>query len=212
MKLDLSVFKLNIGSGHHRAEGWTNLDRSLEVKPDILFDLADIPGKQIPLLSDSVDMFLCSHILEHIPNILPVMQELYRIAKPGASMCVRVPYGGSDIAYEDPTHCRYFFENSMSYFGQPAYARADYGYRGDWCEKNRIISLHPKIKQAFGQGHKPSAEEIIEVVRGYRNMATEIIFELEAVKPARPTTGNHEDPVQCSFIWDSNFEDIKYDS
>ena len=183
MKLDLSVVKLNIGSGHHRAEGWTNLDRSLEVKPDILFDLADI---------------------------LPVMEELYRIAKPGAGMCVRVPYGGSDIAYEDPTHCRYFFENSMSYFGQPAYARADYGYRGDWREKNRIISLHPKVKKMFQQ--KPSAEELIEVVRGYRNMATEIIFELEAVKPARPTTGNQEDSVQCSFIWDSNFEDIEYDS
>ena len=210
MKLDLSVFKLNIGSGHHRAEGWTNLDRSLEVKPDILFDLNDIPGKQIPLLSSSVDVFLCSHILEHLPNILPVMQELYRIAKPKASMCVRVPYGGSDIAYEDPTHCRYFFENSMSYFGQPAYARADYGYRGDWRELNRIIVLHPKVKEVFTKA--PTSEELIEFVGSARNVATELIFELEAVKPARPTTGNHEDPVQVSFTWDTNFEEIRHDS
>lgn len=207
MKIDTSLLKLNIGSGHHRAEGWTNLDRSLEAKPDILFDLADLPGKKIPLLSNSVDLFLCSHILEHIPNILPVMEELWRIAKPGASMCVRVPYGGCDIAYEDPTHCRYFFENSMGYFSQPAYARDDYGYRGDWKETNRIISLHPKIKKVFDKSYKPSAEELIEVVRGYRNMATEIIFELQAVKPARPTTGVQEDAVQCSFIWDESFEE-----
>ena len=204
MKIDTSLLKLNIGSGHHRAEGWTNLDRSLEAQPDILFDLADIPQKRIPLLSDSVDLFLCSHILEHIPNILPVMEELYRIAKPGASMCVRVPYGVCDIAYEDPTHCRHFFENSMSYFGQPAYARDDCGYRGDWKETNRIISLHPKIKKVFDKSYKPSAEELIEGVRGYRNMATEIIFELQAVKPARPTTGVQEDAVQVSFIWDES--------
>ena len=207
MKIDTSLLKLNIGSGHHRAEGWTNLDRSLEAKPDILFDLNDLPGKHIPLLSSSVDLFLCSHILEHLPNILHVREELWRVAKPGASMCVRVPYGGCDTAYEDPTHCRYFFENSMSYFSQLACARADYGYRGDWRETNRIISLHPKIKKVFDKNHKPSAEELIEVVRGYRNMATELIFELEAVKPARPTTGVQENAVQVSFIWDESFEE-----
>jgi hypothetical protein len=38
-------------------------------------------------------------------------------------------------------------------------------------------------------------------------MATEIIFELEAVKPARPTTGNQEDPVQVSFVWDASFKE-----
>ena len=95
----------------------------------------------------------------------------------------------------------------MSYFSQLAYARADYGYRGDWQETNRIISLHPKIKKVFDKSYKPSAEELIEVVRGYRNMATELIFELEAVKPARPTTGVQENAVQVSFIWDESFEE-----
>lgn len=210
MKIKSAPLMLNVGAGHHRIQGWTNLDRSLEVKPDILFDLTDIPAKQIPLLSDSVDMFLCSHIMEHIPNILPVMQELHRIAKPGAGISIRVPYGGSDIAYGDPTHCRFFFENSVFYFGQPAYARADYGYRGDWRELNRIIVLHPKVKKIFSK--TPSAEDLIELVRSTRNMATEIIFELEAVKPIRPTVGASEDAVNVSFAWDMNFKETCYDS
>lgn len=210
MNIDYSPLMLNVGSGHHRIQGWTNLDRSLEVKPDILFDLTDIPAKQIPLLSNSVDAFLCAHIMEHIPNILPVMQELHRIAKPGAVMSIRVPYGGCDIAYEDPTHCRFFFENSVFYFGQPAYARADYGYRGDWRELNRIIVLHPKVKKIFPK--TPSAEDLMELVRSTRNMATEIIFELEAVKPIRPTVGTSEDTVNVSFAWDTNFKETCYDS
>ena len=98
---------------------------------------------RLPLADDSVEEFLASHILEYIHYILPVMQELHRVAKPGAKLLARVPYGSSDIAFEDPTHCRQFFLNSFSYFGQPAYARADYGYTGDWEEVKRFLVLNP---------------------------------------------------------------------
>jgi len=37
MKIDTSLLKLNIGSGHHRTEGWTNLDRSPEDAVQVSF-------------------------------------------------------------------------------------------------------------------------------------------------------------------------------
>ena len=65
-----------------------------------------------------------------------MMQELFRIAQPDGKMIIRVPYGSSDDAYEDPTHIRQYFIGSFGYYSQPYYWRADYGYRGDWQAKN----------------------------------------------------------------------------
>lgn len=61
-----------------------------------------------------------------------MMQELHRIAKPGAKANFRLPNGASDDAFEDPTHVKQYFLQSFGYFSQPYYWRSDYGYRGDW--------------------------------------------------------------------------------
>lgn len=175
--------KLNIGSGHSRLPGFTNLDRSSSVGAEIVFDLETCAiGNRLPLEPSSVKEFHASHILEHIHNILPVMEELYRVAEPDAKLLVRVPYGSSDIAFEDPTHVRQFFLNSFTYFGQPAYARADYGYTGDWEEVKRLLILNP------GAAVQPeSLEEAQHMLQHMRNSVIEFIVELRAVKPRRST-------------------------
>lgn len=175
--------KLNIGSGHSRLDGFTNLDRSSTVGADIVFDLEDCHfGVSIPLETDSVEEFLASHVFEHITNLLPVVQELHRIAKPGAKLIARVPYGSSDIAFEDPTHRRQFFLNSFSYFGQPAYAWMDYGYIGDWKEVGRTLVLNPNAAV-----QPESLEEAQHMLQHMRNSVVEFIVELRAIKPRRST-------------------------
>ncbi len=175
--------KLNIGSGHSRLDGFTNLDRSTSVGAEIVFDLETCAiGNRLPLVTSSVEEFHASHILEHIHNILPVMQELYRVAEPDAKLIVRVPYGSSDSAFEDPTHVRQFFLNSFSYFGQPAYARADYGYIGDWKEVGRTLVLNPNAAV-----QPESLEEAQHMLQHMRNSVVEFIVELRAIKPRRST-------------------------
>lgn len=41
--------------------------------------------------NNSVDMFLCTHILEHVTNDVKAMRELYRILKPGGWGIIMVP-------------------------------------------------------------------------------------------------------------------------
>ena len=119
------------------------------------------------------------HVLEHIKHPLPLMQELWRTALPDARMVVRVPYGATDDAYEDPTHVRQYFLNSFGYFCQPFYWRADYAYRGDW-QPERITLFVSKVKH---QGLSP--QDIRERVMTLRNVVQEMVAELRCVKPRR---------------------------
>ncbi|PGT95614.1 methyltransferase domain-containing protein, partial [Bacillus cereus] len=95
----------------------------------------------LPFDDNSIDEFLAVHLLEHIQRPLDLMEELHRIAKQNAIMVCNVPYGSSDDAFEDPTHIRQFFLNSFTYFSQPIYWRADYGYRGDWLIEKLILVI-----------------------------------------------------------------------
>lgn len=169
---------MNLGCGNDIIPGYLNLDNSPNPLLDIKFDLDSCADNRIPLAADSVDGFYACHVVEHVRNALPLMQELHRIAKPNARMIIRVPYGSADDSMEDPTHVRPYFENSFSYFAQPAYSRADYGYVGDW-EIERVILVVNQQLEHFPKWITRQA------VRRMRNIVHEMIVHLRAVKPVR---------------------------
>ncbi|MGY1423792.1 class I SAM-dependent methyltransferase [Bacillus cereus] len=173
--------KLHLGCGRTILEGWINLDITPMEGVDIIADLNQCKTQPLPLDDNSIDEFLASHLLEHIQEPLDLMEDLHRIAKPNATMVCRVPYGSSDDAFEDPTHIRQFFLNSFSYFSQPIYWRADYGYRGDW----QIDKLSLVVNGETYAGK--TAKEILDDVHKYRNIVIEMIVHLKAIKPIRET-------------------------
>jgi len=173
--------KLNIGCGHNILPGYTNLDRSHDVGADIIFDLEHCGGRRLPFPDDHFDEILASHIIEHIRNILPLMQELHRVAKPGAYLILRTPFGSTASAFDDPTHIRYLFPSSYWYFGQPAYARADYGYRGDWDLEEVGLTVLPQLAEKL----EDAGIAIEFAVTHLNNIVHEMIASLKCVKPIR---------------------------
>ena len=172
--------RLNVGCGRNILPGWVNLDFAPLPGVDIVADLESCKEQRLPFPDNYFDEFLMSHVLEHIRNLLPLIEELYRVAKPGAKATIRVPHGANDVAYEDPTHVRNFFASSFFYFAQPFYWKADYGYRGDW--ETRKITTFVSREENAGM----SALEIQTRVYLLRNIAKELLVELVAVKPLRP--------------------------
>ncbi|TMH57691.1 MAG: methyltransferase domain-containing protein [Betaproteobacteria bacterium] len=171
--------KLNLGCGRACLPGWVNVDVTALPGVDVVADLERCRTQRLPFADGAVDEFLLSHVLEHIEDTLGIMQELHRIARPGATATIRSPYGGSDDADEDPTHRHRFFLNSFGYFSQPFYWRADYGYRGDW--QTRRIVLYVDRQENAGL----APEDVLRKVRKLRNIVSEMVAELEAVKPIR---------------------------
>ncbi len=172
-------YSLNVGCGRNIQDGWINLDSVALPGVDIVCNLDEVRRAPIDLQDGSVERFLLSHVIEHVRDNLGLMQELWRLATPGAIAQIRVPHGASDDAWEDPTHVRGYFPGTFGYFSQPYYWRADYGYRGDWkpekltlvMDRARCAGLSPQ--EAFAMSHRE------------RNTVRELVCDLRAVKPMR---------------------------
>ncbi len=186
--------RLNVGCGSNILEGWINLDARPLPGVSVVGDLDRCRDTPLAIESDSIDEFLLSHVLEHVREQLPMMQELHRIAKAGAMATVRVPYGSSDDAFEDPTHVRQYFLKSFEYFSQPAYWRADYGYRGDWMVRKVTLV----VERAANQGLP--LDELLTRVNTHRNVVQEMVAELVAVKPIRPPLQELQTVVPVHFL------------
>lgn len=183
--------RLNLGCGRDIRPGWVNIDTHLAPGVDLAVDLDNEP--HLPYPDSSVEHIEGSHVIEHLRNPLPMMQELWRVAAPDALCVFRCPYGSSDDADNDPTHVRRLFAGSWIFFGQGAYWRADYGYRGDWQPVQ--VDLH--VYQAFW----PLTDaELAARVDMQRNVVREMVATLRAVKPARPAVRASQEPFDVVIV------------
>ncbi|NJK40815.1 MAG: methyltransferase domain-containing protein [Acaryochloridaceae cyanobacterium SU_2_1] len=61
---------------------------------------------QIPLPDATFDAILCNHVLEHIPNDMQALKELFRVLKPKGWASIQVPISGEqtqeDLSITDP--------------------------------------------------------------------------------------------------------------
>ena len=188
------VTRINIGCGHSQYFDCCNVDLSPDVNPDVIMDVTQSPW---PFMADTFSSVYCSHVIEHLREPLPFMQELARVCCPGAVAVFKLPYGSSDNAWEDPTHVRPYFLDSFAYFSQAAYSGADYGYRGDWTLIERQLTI--KDNRGFEQLAN-DLETLLGVVMIQRNVVDEMRVTLRNVKPIRdPQTAREASPVTFQF-------------
>lgn len=108
--------KLNLGGGLRPLPGYYHLDLVDLPGVDIQADLNE-PLDKLP--DGSVDAIHCRHLLEHIDNFLPLLEELHRVVRPGGEIDIRVPHFSNPYGYSDPTHVRFFGLYSFFYFTDP---------------------------------------------------------------------------------------------
>lgn len=132
--------RLNLGCGYRKLEGFVNIDNRESVDPDLLCDV--IPGLPaltgdliigLPYDDNSVDMVRAYDFLEHIPigKVVPVMNEIYRVLKPGGIFESSTPSTDGRGAFQDPTHVSFWNHNSWWYYSIPEY-RHLYGITADF--------------------------------------------------------------------------------
>src|SRR3989339_787058 len=105
--------KLNLGCGRDIRKGYVNLDSAPLKGVDAVHDMDKFP---YPFKDNQFTEVIANHVLEHVQNLMKVMQELSRICKPNAIIKVRVPFYHSHGAFQDPTHKIFFTMDTFDYF------------------------------------------------------------------------------------------------
>lgn len=105
---------LDVGCGTRKIEPTAiGIDVHPRSVADIIWDLNRFPW---PIENDSFDRIHLSHIVEHIPDLPAMMQELHRIARDGADLFFATPHFSSHNSYTDPTHVHHLAARSFQYF------------------------------------------------------------------------------------------------
>jgi SAM-dependent methyltransferase len=111
--------KLNVGCGFRKEAGYLNLDKSPACGPDQVMDAEAFPW---PFADSSVDEVLFHHSLEHMGAkadvFLRLLQELYRVCRPGAKVRVNVIHPRHDDFFNDPTRVRRISPDLMCLFSK----------------------------------------------------------------------------------------------
>lgn len=105
--------KIDIGCGKNKKEGFIGLDRVPMPGVDIVCDL---DKEKIPMDDNSVEEIYTMHFVEHIDNLMGLIEELWRVSKKGTKITIAVPYFTSVGAFRDPTHKRFFTYETFDHF------------------------------------------------------------------------------------------------
>lgn len=140
--------RLDLGGGTNntKAPGHINIDIADIPGVDIVWDLnKGLPIKELVklfpsnknvtsspyvILENSIDGIRCHQVVEHLDTIIPLMNDCYKVLKPGAIMEISTPKAFTDAWAQDPTHKKMFVRRTFDYFCDDpttADAREEYG-------------------------------------------------------------------------------------
>jgi len=136
---------LDLGCGHKKFPGAIGIDNNPNTEADIIHDLNSMP---YPFEDSFFDGIYADNIIEHLDNVVNVMEELSRISKAGATIKIIVPYFRAKWAYIDPTHRHHFTVDSFSYFDPSHIFNKLYNYSQVKFEIRKII-FNEQIKGNF---------------------------------------------------------------
>ena len=174
----MAELKLNLGCGEKIYKDFLNIDKLKLPGVDLVLNLEKTP---LPFKTNSVSEIVCEHSLEHVRELLPLMEELWGICKNHAILKISAPYYRYEGAYRDITHARFFTEHSFDYFQD--------GLAYSYYSKARFNLKKLELRNKFFSGINTLHKRIINCIPFKKllnlffwNIYSEIYYELEAVK------------------------------
>ena len=158
--------KLNLGCGTDVRKGYVNVDIIKRDGVDVVHDLNKFP---YPFPKNHFEEIHASHLLEHVDDVLKVMEELYRILKPNGILTAIVPYFSSSGAFQDPTHKHFFADDTTKY----------YFVNNGYNRKFKFELVRQQLKYTTPFRYVPFRNFLRYVLL---NVVNEIKFKLKAVK------------------------------
>ena len=138
--------KIDLGSGRRKRPGFFGIDCQKLDGVDLVCDCNQI----IPLDDNCAEEINASDFLEHIDNHkrMHIMNEIWRLLKPGGRLTSFTPSTDGRGAFQDPTHYSFWNQNSFWYYSDDRH-RALYDIKA----KFNILHLSTTAKDPNGVCH-----------------------------------------------------------
>lgn len=156
--------RIELGGGRKPREGFQNCDMCEGA--DYQIDLE----QPLPFADDSVEQLCSFHCLEHVENVVPLLNEICRVCKLGASVTIAVPHHGQEMAM-CPGHLHVISEQMITHFNEfPA---------SFWKGKKRLQLI---TKTYSPTKHLPEARRLFpsftdeQIYRFVQNTCHEVTF------------------------------------
>ena len=96
---------LDLGcGGHKQVDDSIGVDFSPFSNVDVIADLE----RGLPFTDSSADHIFAVHVLEHVHNLIPLMNDIHRVLLETGVLHVLTPFWHHSVAVADPTHVRFF--------------------------------------------------------------------------------------------------------
>jgi SAM-dependent methyltransferase len=117
--------RLHLGCGRKILDGYVNVDVVDGPGVDLVCDVA----RGIPFPDSCFDEVLAVDFIEHIapPHVIAMMNDVWRVLRPGGTFKIHVPQAPGITAFQDPTHVSFWNEESFTYYQAGHRRREGYG-------------------------------------------------------------------------------------
>lgn len=129
---------IDLGCGPNKLPGSFGFDRQRHAGVNVICDIE----RGLPIKDNCVHLVHMSHIVEHARDLIGLMEDVYRVSRPGAEVRVVAPYYTSRGAFRDPTHVRYITEDTFQYFEPPT----DYGIRTNFHLRSILYDVRKPFR------------------------------------------------------------------
>ena len=134
------ITSLEIGCGCAKPEGFVGIDLLATPAVDLVWDIRD----GIPYPDHTVNIIHATNIFQYLPHPIAVMNECWRVLKPGGSLLALTPSASGPGAFGDPTVRSFWNEQTIDFFcdnpfDDSAEWRRYNGWRGHFQAERVII-------------------------------------------------------------------------
>ena len=165
----------HVGGGNEYILGWINIDKAGR-KLDVRCDLDHCVTHALPFADSSLDGFYLCNCPKQLDSTLALFKELYRTARNGAILHIRLPYeSGSDTS--DGMRVKTYFEDSFVCGSRSPSGSAGYEGCGGWQHQSTLLIVDKSLLSL-------GASKADEIIRTRRDQVRELVVELVAAKPS----------------------------
>lgn len=150
---------------------------------------ANLSVEPIPFESDRFDSVSAYDFFEHVPRVVidakgqthfpfvQLMNEIWRVLKPGGLLYAVTPAYPHEKAFRDPTHVNIITAKTQRYFTRPELGAGMYGFKGEFILR-RQVRIQPR------GAYEPAGamRSLLRLLDGLAGKRSHLVWELESCK------------------------------